>query len=98
MIRDVCYHDEPCTPEDRLFQITACRTFGKTATWWAVHDVLGRYPVLVHVGHSRRRRVDCRPCDESRAPGNGQGAGPHGARCWANQSRAGMLAASKPFI
>jgi MFS family permease len=23
--------------------------------------------------------------------------GPHGARCWANQSRAGMLAASKPL-
>ena len=46
MIRDVCYHDEPCTPEDRLFQITAFRTFSKTATWRAVHDVLGRYPVL----------------------------------------------------
>lgn len=33
-------------------------------------------------------------------PGNGQGGpggGPHCARCWANQSRAGTLAASKPF-
>lgn len=46
MIRDVCYHDETCTPEDRLFQIVAFRTFSKTATWRAVHDVLGRFPVL----------------------------------------------------
>jgi hypothetical protein len=42
MIRDVCYHDEPCTPEDRLFQIAAFRTFSKTATWPTVRDVLGR--------------------------------------------------------
>jgi len=33
MIRDVCYHGEPCTDEDRLFHITAFRTFSKTATW-----------------------------------------------------------------
>jgi hypothetical protein len=46
MIRDVCYHDERCSPEDRLFQIVAFRTFSKTATWRAVHDVLGRYPTL----------------------------------------------------
>ncbi len=46
MIRDVCYHDEPCTPEDRLFQIFAFRTFSKTATWQTVRNVLGRYPVL----------------------------------------------------
>ena len=46
MIRNVCYHDEPCTDEDRLFQIVAFRTFSKTATWDTVHDVLGRYPVL----------------------------------------------------
>jgi hypothetical protein len=32
MIRDVCYHDQPCTDEDRLFQIVAFRTFSKTAT------------------------------------------------------------------
>ncbi len=38
MIRDVCYDNEPCTPEDRLFQITAFCTFSKTATWRAVHD------------------------------------------------------------
>jgi hypothetical protein len=46
MIRDVCYQDEPCTPEDRLFQIVAFRTFSKSATWRAVRDVVGRYPVL----------------------------------------------------
>lgn len=27
MIRDVCYHEEPCSSEDRLFQIIAFRTF-----------------------------------------------------------------------
>jgi 5-hmdU DNA kinase-like protein len=46
MIRDVCYHGEPCTDEDRLFQITAFRTFSKTGTWQTVRDILGRYPVL----------------------------------------------------
>jgi alpha-glutamyl/putrescinyl thymine pyrophosphorylase clade 1 len=46
MIRDVCYHDEPCADEDRVFQIVAFRTFSKTATWHAVHDALGRYPTL----------------------------------------------------
>jgi hypothetical protein len=46
MIRDVCYHSEPCANEDRLFQITAFRTFSKTATWTTVRDILGRYPTL----------------------------------------------------
>lgn len=46
MIRDVCYHGEPCTDEDRLFQITSFRTFSKTATWATVRDILGRYPTL----------------------------------------------------
>src|SRR5215472_16725723 len=46
MIRDVCYHDEPCSPADRLFQITAFRTFSLPATWRAVRDVLGRYPLI----------------------------------------------------
>lgn len=51
MIRHVCYHDEPCTDEDRLFQITAFRTFSKTGTWRAVRDLLGRYPVLDDVAN-----------------------------------------------
>ncbi len=46
MIRDVCYHDEPCSDEDRLFQIVAFRTFSKIETWQAVHDFLHRYPTL----------------------------------------------------
>jgi hypothetical protein len=46
MVRDVCYHDEPCSEEDRLFQVTAFRTFSKTATWTAVREVIGRYPTL----------------------------------------------------
>lgn len=46
MIGTVCYHDEPCSDEDRLFQITAFRTFSKTATWNTVRDILGRHPVL----------------------------------------------------
>jgi alpha-glutamyl/putrescinyl thymine pyrophosphorylase clade 1 len=46
MIREVCYHDEPCTPEDRLFQIVAFRTFSKIETWRTVRTILGRYPTL----------------------------------------------------
>lgn len=46
MIRDVCYHSEPCTPEDRLFQIVAFRTFSKTETWRSLQAFLGRYPTL----------------------------------------------------
>jgi hypothetical protein len=46
MIREVCYHDEPCTPEDRLFQIVAFRTFSKIDTWRSLRDFLGRYPTL----------------------------------------------------
>jgi hypothetical protein len=32
MIRNVCYHEEPCSSEDRLFQIVAFRTFSKIST------------------------------------------------------------------
>jgi hypothetical protein len=46
MIRNVCYHNEPCTAEDRLFQIIAFRMFSKIETWQAVHDFLGHYPTL----------------------------------------------------
>jgi hypothetical protein len=53
MIRHVCYHNEPCTPEDRLFQIVAFRTFSKTATWRSVRDVLGRYPTLDDLADGR---------------------------------------------
>lgn len=46
MIRDVCYHDEVCGDEDRLFQIVAFRTFSKIETWQAVRAYLGHYPTL----------------------------------------------------
>lgn len=46
MIRDVCYHDEDCTAQDRVFQIVAFRTFSKIDTWRSVRERLGRYPTL----------------------------------------------------
>jgi hypothetical protein len=46
MIREVCYHEESCTPEDRLFQIIAFRTFSKIETWRSLRRFLGRYPTL----------------------------------------------------
>lgn len=67
MIRDVCYHDERCSPEDRLFQIAAFRTFSKTATWRAVHDVLGRYPTVDDLAD----RSFTRALDDARARNGG---------------------------
>ena len=46
MIREICYHDEPCSPEDRIFQIVAFRTFSKIDTWRSLRDYLGRHPTL----------------------------------------------------
>lgn len=46
MIREVCYHNEVCSPEDRLFQIVAFRTFSKIETWRSVRASLGRHPTL----------------------------------------------------
>jgi hypothetical protein len=50
MIRDVCYHDEDCSPEDRLFQIIAFRTFSKIDTWRSVRTFLSHYPTLDDLG------------------------------------------------
>jgi hypothetical protein len=50
LIRDVTYHDEPCSPEDRLFQIVAFRTFSKIETWRAVREFLGHHPTLYELG------------------------------------------------
>jgi hypothetical protein len=50
MIREVCYHSESCTPEDRLFQIVAFRTFSKIETWRSVREFLGHYPTLDDLG------------------------------------------------
>jgi hypothetical protein len=46
MIREVCYHDDPCTAEDRLFQIIAFRTFSKITTWQSLRQFIGHYPTL----------------------------------------------------
>ena len=53
MIRNVCYHDEDCTPQDRIFQIVAFRTFSKIDTWRTVHERLGRYPTLDDLADGR---------------------------------------------
>ena len=50
LIQEVCYHGEPCTPADRLFQILAFRTFSKVATWRSVRAFLGRHPTLDDLG------------------------------------------------
>lgn len=46
MIKEVCYHQEACTAEDRLFQIVAFRTFSNIETWRSVRAFLGHYPTL----------------------------------------------------
>ena len=52
MIRNVCYHTEDCSPEDRLFQIVALRTFSKIETWESVSNFLGHYPTLKDLADS----------------------------------------------
>jgi alpha-glutamyl/putrescinyl thymine pyrophosphorylase clade 1 len=53
MIRNACYHDEPCGDEDRLFQIVAFRTFSRIATWRSVRSFLGWYPTLEDLASGR---------------------------------------------
>lgn len=53
MIRDVCYHKEPCSSTDRLFQIVAFRIFSKIETWQAVREFLGRYPTLIDLADGK---------------------------------------------
>lgn len=44
MIKDVAYRQDDSTPEDRLFQITAFRTFSHIPTWETLTRILGRSP------------------------------------------------------
>lgn len=44
MIRDVAYRVDDSTPEDRLFQIVAFRTFSNIGAWESVLEYLGRAP------------------------------------------------------
>lgn len=46
LIRDVIYHDENCSTEDRLFQIVAFRIFSNIETWRKVRERLGHHPTL----------------------------------------------------
>lgn len=47
LISNVAYSAEPCSPDDRVFQIVAFRTFSRIETWEALRDALGRSPTLV---------------------------------------------------
>lgn len=50
MIRDVAYRkDAETTPRDRVFQITAFRTFSNIETWESVTDELGGAPRIDHL-------------------------------------------------
>lgn len=46
LIREVAYYEEPSTPEDRLFQIVAFRTFSNIQTWCSVRASLSHTPTL----------------------------------------------------
>ena len=53
MIQNVCYHSENCTPQDRLFQIVAFRTFSKIETWEGLRHRLGHYPTIADLADGR---------------------------------------------
>lgn len=57
MIREVCYHNEPVTPEDRLFQIITFRLFSKIETWRSVREFLGHYPVIDDIANDHFLRA-----------------------------------------
>lgn len=46
MIRNVCYNEEPSSPDDRIFQIVAFRFFSSIETWEAARKLLGRTPII----------------------------------------------------
>lgn len=46
MIRNVCYNEEPSSPEDRIFQIVAFRFFSSIETWEGARKLLGRSPII----------------------------------------------------
>ena len=53
LIKNVAYHEEPCNPEDILFQIVAFRTFSNKETWETVRLFLGRYPTLADLKNGK---------------------------------------------
>lgn len=46
LIRDVAYREDDSTPDDRMFQIVAFRTFSKPATWEMLIELLSRQPTI----------------------------------------------------
>lgn len=46
LIREVAYRPDAGTPEDRVFQIVAFRTFSRVATWTAACEYLGGAPSI----------------------------------------------------
>jgi hypothetical protein len=57
MIRDVAYKDDDSTPQDRLFQIVAFRTFSNIRTWESVTAKLGRSPRLADLADGSFERA-----------------------------------------
>ena len=58
MIRDVAYgHDAETSARDRVFQITAFRTFSNIATWETITEELGGAPRLEHLRSGAFERV-----------------------------------------
>ena len=53
MIRDVAYRDDDSTPQDRLFQIVAFRTFSNIRTWDGVTRHLGHSPRINDLSSGR---------------------------------------------
>lgn len=46
LIKEVAYHDERCTSEDRVFQIVAFRLFSNVKTWDFLKKFFGRSPII----------------------------------------------------
>ncbi len=53
MIRSVCYADDAGSPEDRVFQIVAFRTFSKIGTWDRLTALLDGPPRIRHLTDGR---------------------------------------------
>lgn len=49
LIREVCYSESNDSPEDRIFQIVAFRTFSNIQTWETLKSVLGGNPTIEHL-------------------------------------------------
>lgn len=57
MVREVCYSDEPRTPADTIFQITAFRMFSRIETWEELRRRLGHAPTLKNLADGSFERT-----------------------------------------